>query len=204
MMLRNVIMKGLHQLRDAAEDPAPNPIRGQVAEEAYHQIEPGATGGHEVHVKPAVSLDPPLDLGMLVGGIVVLDEMERLVLRRLLINQPQERQPFLMAMPGPAGGEDFALGHLERGEARGGPLPVRVMPQRPTAALPERQARLGPVEGLDVTLLIHTQHQRMLRGIEVEPHHICEFLMEARIVAELERADLVRLQPMHVPDAMDS
>ncbi len=117
MMLRNVIMKGLHQLRDAAEDPAPNPLRGQVAEEAYHQIEPGATGGHEVHVKPAVSLDPPLDLGMLLGGIVVLDEMERLVLRRLLINQPQERQPFLMAMPGQAGGEDFALGQLERGEA---------------------------------------------------------------------------------------
>src|SRR3972149_5162471 len=50
---------------------------------------------------------------------------------------------------------------------------------------------VGAVEGLDLALLIDAQHERLLRGIEVEADDVGELLCEARVVGELERLDSV-------------
>jgi hypothetical protein len=49
----------------------------------------------------------------------------------------------------------------------------------------ERQARLGPVKRLDLALLIAAQDQGILRGIEIQPDDVLEFLGEVLVVRYL-------------------
>ena len=63
--------------------------------------------------------------------------MQCLVLGGLPINQPQEREPFPMAMVRQAHGQDFALGNLQRGKQGRGAMPLIVMRHRSTTAFLE-------------------------------------------------------------------
>ena len=67
-------------------------------------------------------------------------------------------------------------------------------------SLLERQPRLGPVQGLDLALLVEGEDDRPLRRRHVEPHHVAELLDEAGIGGELEVAHPVGLQSVGVPD----
>ena len=63
-----------------------------------------------------------------------------------------------MTMPLLAQTEHFAVGSIEGCEQRRRPIPFVVMgPGLATSAF-ERQARLRAIQGLDLTLLIQTQH----------------------------------------------
>ena len=46
--------------------------------------------------------------------------------------------------------------------------------------------RLGPVEGLDLALLVDAQHDGLVGRVEVEAHDVGQLLGEARVAAELE------------------
>ena len=51
-----------------------------------------------MHVEARVLLQPPLHDGMLVGGVVVGDQVQRLVLGRLAVDLAQELQPLDMGV----------------------------------------------------------------------------------------------------------
>src|SRR5207248_5252067 len=57
------------------------------------------------------------------------------------------------------------------------------------------------VQGLDLTLLVDTHHDRVLGWIQIEPYDVFQFLGEALVLADLEALQKMRLQPMGVPDA---
>ena len=59
-----------------------------------------------------------------------------------------------------------------------------------------------PIRGLDLTLLIHAQHQSSIRRVEVKSHHIAHLLLELRVVGNLELFHPVRLHVMALPDAV--
>jgi len=52
---------------------------GDEGEEAFDLVEPGGIGGREVNVPTRTAGEPSLDLGMLVRGVVVDDEIGRRV-----------------------------------------------------------------------------------------------------------------------------
>jgi hypothetical protein len=56
----------------------------------------------EVHVEPPMPLEPLPNLGVLVGGVVVGNQMHVEVLRRLGIDPTQELEPLLMPVSGNA------------------------------------------------------------------------------------------------------
>src|SRR5262249_50641250 len=58
----------------AKNSPAPS-VFGEVAEETFHHVQPRRTGGGEVHMKTWVPLEPALNLGVFVGGVVVADQV---------------------------------------------------------------------------------------------------------------------------------
>ena len=68
----------------------------------------------------------------------------------------------------------------------------------------DRQARLRPVECLNLAFLIDGEHECVLRRIEIEAHDVFKFLREVGVVADLERAYQMRLQPVSLPDAPDA
>ncbi len=75
-----------------------------------------------------------------------------------------------------------------------------IVRHRATTALLQRKARLGAVEGLDLTFLVDAQDQGLVRGIEIEPHDIVELLDKLLVPAELEGPDEMGLEVVSPPD----
>ena len=69
-----------------------------------------------MHVKARMPLHPLLDLGVLMSGVIIHDEMKGLVLGGLPINQPQEGQPLCVAMARETRGDDLSFGHIKGGK----------------------------------------------------------------------------------------
>jgi hypothetical protein len=64
------------------------------------------------------------------------------------------------------------------------------------------QHRLGAFQRLNLAFLVHTEHHRLLWGIQVQPHDVAHLLHEKRIGGELEVSLAVRLQPERPPDTV--
>ena len=69
-------------------------------------------------------------------------------------------------------------------------------------ARPHRQEWLGPIERLDLTLLVHAQHQRAVWRLEVQADDIPHLLDEERVGGQLEGLGPMGLQREGAPDAM--
>jgi len=85
--MADVLVNGLNQLWNTVKHPTANPLIHQLPEETFREIKPGTTGGDEMHVNPTMVCQPPLDLGMLVRGIVVGDQVQWLVRGDLAIRK---------------------------------------------------------------------------------------------------------------------
>src|SRR5208282_5148347 len=65
--------------------------------------------------------------------------------------------------------DHFALQNFQGGKERGGAMAHVVMGEGAATALLERQTRLGPVQGLNLTFLIHTEHEGFIRRVQMSP-----------------------------------
>ena len=71
---------------------------GEHGKPALDQIEPGAAGGSEVQMKERVPCQPALHFGVLMGGVVIADQVQLPVGRNGLVDETEKPKPFLMAM----------------------------------------------------------------------------------------------------------
>ena len=101
------------------ERAATDSALGDEGEEAFDLVEPGGVGGREVSVPTRTAGEPCSDLGMLVGGVVVDDEMDVELGRHIGLDVTQEGEELLMTMAGFALGDDRAVEHVEGGEQGG-------------------------------------------------------------------------------------
>src|SRR5664280_3555158 len=90
-------------------------------------------------------------------------------------------------------------GDLQSGEQGGGAVPHIVVGAFLTRVRLHRQHRRGPVEGLDLALLIHAQHDRVTRWGQVQPDHIAHLRDQFGIGGELERLRPPRRHPVLPP-----
>ena len=68
---------------------------------------------------------------------------------------------------------------------------------------PQGQNRLGPIERLDLALLIGAQDQCAVGRVEVQADDVTDRLDQLRISRQLERLGPMWLQPEGLPDAVD-
>ncbi len=71
-----IIVDRALEVDDGVEHAAPDALSSDLGEEALDQIEPGRRGRREMHVEARMPGQPRLDFGMLVGGVVVGDQMD--------------------------------------------------------------------------------------------------------------------------------
>ena len=71
----NIVPDRQFQLLHAAEDSVANSIAGNVAEPAFDNVQPRTAGRGKVHVESLVTLQPVLNFGVLVRGMVIDDQM---------------------------------------------------------------------------------------------------------------------------------
>jgi hypothetical protein len=98
------------------------------------------------------------------------------------------------------GSVDLAGGHVQGGEQGGDAMAQVVMGAPFGQSGHHRQHRRGPVQGLDLGFLVHTQHQRLLRRIQIQPDDVADLVDEVRVGADLEGVDQVRFEPKRLPD----
>ena len=149
-----------------------------------------------------MAIEPFADLRVLMGGIVVEDDMDGLFGRDLSLDLVEEADELLMPMLLHAAPDDLAFEHIEGGKQGGGAVALIVVGHGSGAALLEGQARLGAVECLDLALLIDREHDGMLGRIDVKPDHVVQLLNEVGIIRELELPDAMWLQPVRSPEAL--
>ena len=92
---------------------------GDESKEAFYLIEPGGIGRREVNVPTRTTCEPGSDLGMLVGGVVVDDEMDIELGRHIGLDVTQEGEKLLMTMARFALGDHRAVEHVESSEQGG-------------------------------------------------------------------------------------
>ena len=145
---------------------------------------------------------PALHGGMFVGTVVIHHQVHLQGAGRFAVDPAQEPQEFLVAMPPVALRDDPARGDIQRRKEGGGAV-AHVVP-RPAFHLPRSQGQQGlrAIQGLDLALLIHRQHQRVVRGVQVEPDDISHFRHKVGIGTDFERSCPVRLQLKGPPDAL--
>jgi len=116
------VLDAADEIADATEASAANRLLGNQAEPAFHLIEPGRVGRREMDVEAGPLCQPEAHLGMLVGGIVVDDQMGVKVFRHGLVNALDKPEKLLMPVPRPALGEDGSGGDIQRGKQGGGAM----------------------------------------------------------------------------------
>ena len=112
----------------------------------------------EMEMKALVPFEPSANVGMLVRGVIVNDQMHFALGRGLAVDLVEEADELLMPVAAHALADDLAVEHVERGEQSGRAVPLIIMSRRAAAAALHRQPRLGAVERLDLALFIDRQH----------------------------------------------
>ena len=97
-MAVDVFSDGHDELFEVLTDSSPEPVLGEVAEEAFHHVEPRSRGGREADVESLVFAQPALHSLMLVGGVVVADQVDVFACGYGPVDHAQEPQPLLMTV----------------------------------------------------------------------------------------------------------
>src|SRR5262249_7982551 len=139
---------------------------------------------------------------MLVGGVIVDDRMDLLMLEDLGVDLIEEADELLMPMALHIAADDGAVENVERGEQCRRAVALVVVRHRPGAPRLHRQSRLSPVEGLGLALLVDPQDAGMGGRVDVESDPIPELFGERRIVRQLERPDTMRRELVGLEDAL--
>ena len=101
-----------------------------------------------------MAVEPDAHLGMLVGGVVVEDDVYGLTGRQFGVDGVEKADELLMPVSLHVPADDFAIEHVEGGKQRGRAVPLVVVGHGAEPALLHRQTRLAAVERLDLALLV--------------------------------------------------
>jgi hypothetical protein len=168
------------ELIDAAEHSTGDLLLSQMAEEAFDHVEPRGAGRGEMKMKSRMPSNPAQNDGVLVGAVVVGDQMDLFGRWRLPIDLLEELQPLLVAVPRHAATDDLTVQSTHGRKQRRGAIALVVVRHRATATPLHRQARLGPIESLDLALLIDTQDEGVLGRVEIERDDILSLNVRTR------------------------
>ena len=159
--------------------------------------------GMQLEVEARMPLQPPLNRGMRMRGVGVDDGMHVDVGRRVGVEHVEKVPTLLLSLAGVAGADHRAVEDIQRREQGGRAMSLVVVGHRPGSARLQRPPRLRSLQGVNLALLINTNHEGLVRRIHVQPHDIGQLLDERGIGRQRAGADTMRLQAMRDPDPMD-
>src|SRR5438552_19209913 len=113
-MKDNVVRDRLNEFIDRAENSTTKLAFGDVAKETFDHVEPGSAGRREMNVETVVAFHPCLDLRMFVRGVVIANDVNLFIRRRITFDQVQEPNPFLMTMSGHTGFQHRSIQRVKR------------------------------------------------------------------------------------------
>ena len=144
----------ISQFAHAGEDASSEGAPLQLAEPGLDGIEPGRVGRREVQVKAGMGSEEVAYRFGRVPAAVVDDQVQRQLGRRRTVDVRKELPELRCAMaPGDAPNY-LAGGDIDSGKEIRGAVPLVVVGATRDLPGPQREHRMGPVEGLDLRLLV--------------------------------------------------
>src|SRR5271156_4165492 len=104
-----------------------------------------------------MAFEPSSNMGMLVGGEVVDDGVDRLSHGNLFLDDVEEANELLMAMALHVAADDGSVEHVHGCEQRRRAVPLVVVRHGSGATLLQGQSGLGAVERLNLALFVDRQ-----------------------------------------------
>src|ERR1700732_3862297 len=101
-----VVLDGRHQGRDVFEGPATDAVARDLAEPAFHEVEPRTARRNEMHLDPGMPPQPSANGWTFVRAQIVRDYMNRLVAWRRLLEAIEKRDKPLAVTLGAALAKD--------------------------------------------------------------------------------------------------
>src|SRR5207302_5222851 len=129
--------------------------------------------------------------------------MQRDLSRELLLQALKKLQEFLMAVARVALSDHLSLQDFQGSEQGGGSVAFIVMSHGSAPALFQGRARLRAVEGLNLALFVHAEHEPLLRWIQIETYNVGQLLQKLWISRQLECFAPVRPEIVTAPDVAD-
>src|SRR5450432_401097 len=202
-MVVEIIAYRLFQCQRAAMTAAFDLALGKQCEPALDLIQPGGRGRREMQTKARMAGKPRAHGRCLVWAVVVHRRVNRQVVEYIGLDGAQKLQKFLAAMPAMQLADHLASGDVECRKQGGCAMARVVMGASGRYARTQRQHRLGPVEGLNLALLVNAQHHGLERWMQIQANNVAHLVDEQRIGGELEGLFPMRLQTKGAPDAAD-
>src|SRR5215208_4559467 len=94
------------------KDAASQAFDREVSEEALHHIEPRGAGRSEMQIEAWMLGQPCFDLGVLMGRVVIQDQMQLSIWLRLPVDKLEKLQPFLVPVSRLALADDLAVRYI--------------------------------------------------------------------------------------------
>lgn len=174
------------EIDDGSEDAVLQPTAHQDGKEAFDGVQPRAGGRRKVERPAGMAIEPDTHLVVLVGRVVVEDDVDDLAGRDVALKGIEEADELLMPVALHVLPEHLASQDIERGEQRGRSVALVVVGHSGATPLLQRQPRLCAIEGLDLGLFIEAEDDGMSGRADVEPDNVVQFLDEGWIARELE------------------
>ena len=137
-----------------------------------------------------------------MSGVIVDDRVDRLSLRHLGLDGIEEADELLMPMVRHTAAGDFTFQDVEGGEQRSGAVALIVVGHGTGASLLHRQAGLGAIESLNLTLLVNRENNSVIGRIDVEPDDVLELGGKGRVIGQLELIHPVRFEAVRAPNTL--
>lgn len=207
IVLGEEAVDGRLQVDDRMKDASLEASLRQLGEEALDGVEPGARRGGEVEGEALMAVEPGTHLRVLMGGVVVEDDVNGLVGRHLGIDGVEKANELLMAVALHVPADDGAVEHVEGGEQRGRAIAlVDAMGRAPrgngTLGAANNQPRGAPMRQLndlsrslakfdqDTTLIAvieMSQSSWLVAGIVpgIERHPLKKLAVDERVLLQL-------------------
>ena len=118
------------EIDERMEDAPVEPPFGEFGEEALDSIGPRTRCGREVEGEAAMTIKPGPNLGVLMGSVVIEDDMDRLVCRNLGINNVQKADELLMPVALHVASDDCPIENIQGREQGAGSVSLIVVRHR--------------------------------------------------------------------------
>src|ERR1700759_424940 len=145
---------------------------------------------------------PALDDLMLMGGVIVQNNVDALAQRNFAVDVLEKFQPLAVGMFLGGVSDDFALQVIQRGKESDGAVAIVIMSLSADISFTQRQTRLTALQRLDLALLVTTEHHGLLWRIEVKTDDIPKFHLKIRIAGKLKDTRQVWLDLVLTPDSL--
>jgi len=149
------------------------------------------------------SSEPALHFGMLVGCVVVHDQMNIKRFGDVGVNMSQELQELLMSMAAFIPTDDFSRGNIQGREQGGGAVADVIVSHTFDIAQPQRQHGLRSIQCLNLTFFVNAQNHCLVGRIEIQADDITNLFDEKWISVQFEMFLAMGLNPKGLPDPLN-